>query len=53
LLTPDFTDFDVTITGFAVSEIDLIIQDASHIADSDEQLPVEEAGTVVSHAPLA
>ena len=44
----DCPNFDLTVTGFAAPEIDLIIQDTSILPDSDDQLPAEEAGPVVT-----
>ena len=37
LLTLDHADFDVTITGFEVAEIDVILEDAKTSSDIDEE----------------
>jgi len=47
LLTLD-TDFDVTITGFEIPEIDVILQETSAKPDEDDELPVDSAGPAVT-----
>lgn len=41
-------NFDVTITGFEIPEIDGILQEAQQAPDQDDELPTEEAGPVVT-----
>lgn len=38
----------MTVTGFEVPEIDLILQEAQVVPDKDDELPEEEAGPVVT-----
>jgi DNA modification methylase len=47
LLTLDCADFDVTITGFEVPEIDLILQEATQ-EDPDDFIEPVDAGTAVT-----
>lgn len=42
------TDFSVTITGFEIPEIDLILAESSSNADQDEPLDMSEAGPRVT-----
>ena len=48
LLTLDCADFDITVTGFAIPEVDLIIQEALNLTDADDQLPPEDLGPAVT-----
>jgi DNA modification methylase len=48
LLTLDCADFDITATGFAIPEVDLIIQEALNLPDADDQLPSQESGPAVT-----
>jgi DNA modification methylase len=41
-------DFDITITGFEVPEIDLILQQASEVPDQEDDVDVSQAGPAVS-----
>ena len=47
LLTLD-DSFDVTITGFEIPEIDLILQEISQEPAEDDELPVDSAGPAVT-----
>lgn len=42
-------NFDVTITGFEIQEIDGIVQEAQETTDQDDELPEEEAGPIVTN----
>lgn len=44
LMTLDCTDFDVTITGFEVPEIDMIIEEAQQSSATDDAVPVPDVG---------
>jgi DNA modification methylase len=41
-------NFDVTITGFEIQEIDGIVQEAQGTSDQDDELPWEQAGPIVT-----
>ncbi len=43
-------DFDVTVTGFEVPEIDLILEEASNKPDSDDITNIDEIGPAVTQA---
>jgi DNA modification methylase len=47
LLTVE-TDFDITITGFEVPEIDLILQQASEVPDQEDPVDASQTGPAVS-----
>ena len=49
LLTIDET-IDITLTGFAVPEIDLVLKEASQPSDPEDELPAEETGPAVTEA---
>lgn len=48
LLTLDCADFDVTITGFEIAEIDLILEDATGETDEEEFLESDFNGPPVT-----
>ncbi len=48
LLTLDCADFDVTITGFEVAEIDLILEEASRATKMEDPVPEPR----LDHAPV-
>ncbi len=41
-------EIDITITGFEIPEIDLILQDASNSIDPQDELPIEQMGPAVT-----
>jgi hypothetical protein len=41
-------EIDITLTGFEIPEIDLILQDAANANDPEDELPIEEAGPAVT-----
>ncbi len=41
-------EIDITVTGFEIPEIDLILQEASKATDPEDELPTDEAGPPVT-----
>ena len=41
-------EIDITVTGFEIPEIDLILQDAANATDLEDELPIEETGPAVA-----
>jgi DNA modification methylase len=41
-------EIDITVTGFEIPQIDLILQDASNLIDPQDELPIDEASPAVS-----
>lgn len=50
LLTIEVADFDVTVTGFEVGEIDLILEEANRKPDIDDVLAAPDTGPAVTQA---
>jgi hypothetical protein len=48
LLTIEVADFDVTVTGFEVGEIDLILEEANRKPDIDDVLAAPDTGPAVT-----
>jgi ParB-like chromosome segregation protein Spo0J len=42
-------EIDITVTGFEMPEIDLILQEASQATDPEDELSIEESGPAVTH----
>jgi DNA modification methylase len=41
-------EIDITVTGFEIPQIDLILQDAANVNDPEDELPIEEMGPAVT-----
>ena len=48
LLTLDCSDFDCTITGFEIAEIDVILEEASRATEMEDSVPEP----ILDHAPI-
>jgi DNA modification methylase len=41
-------EIDITVTGFEIPEIDLLLQEASQATDPEDELPLEDSGPAVT-----
>ena len=41
-------EIDITVTGFEIPEVDLILQEAANANDQEDELPIEESGPAVT-----